>query len=356
MHIDAFDFQLPEELIALEAAEPRDSARLLSVDTQGQILDRRVADLPKLLRRGDLLILNNTKVSPVQLVGKRSAREEGGGGAVSIDVTLHQQLEHGSFDRVEWLAFARPAKRLKEGDILDFGNGFAATVVDRNGAEVQLRFDVDQGTFRHKLSETGAPPLPPYIARRRETTDLDRDRYQTVYAEHEGSVAAPTAGLHFTDDLFQQLDDGGIDRAFVTLHVGPGTYLPVTTDAIEEHTMHAEWGDVSEATVDRITKTKADGGRVISVGTTSMRLLETAARSGDLKPFKGDTDIYITPGFDFRVADLLMTNFHLPKSTLIMLVAAFIGLDTTHAVYRHAIEQKYRFYSYGDACLFERSQ
>ncbi len=363
MRVEDFDFELPEELIALEAAEPRDSARLLRIsadgggpDASGTFADAIVRDLPDILRPGDLLVLNDTKVAPVQLQGRRAARPEGGGGDVLVGVTLHKRLNPGAAGRSRWRAFARPAKRLKVGDRLDFAIDAGAEVVGHDGAEIELAFDIDDAAFDAELPKFGAPPLPPYIARRRATTDADSDRYQTVYARETGSVAAPTAGLHFTEELLARLDVAGVGRAFVTLHVGAGTYLPVTADKVEDHKMHAEWGDVSEETAAAIREAKAAGGRIVAVGTTALRLIETAAReTGVVTPFRGETDIFITPGFQFRAADLLMTNFHLPKSTLFMLVSAFVGLDVARAAYAHAIKARYRFYSYGDACLYERA-
>lgn len=360
MRVDDFDFDLPEELIALEAAEPRDSARLLRIspDAGGTFSDAIVRDLPEILRPGDLLVLNDTKVAPVQLQGRRAARPEGGGGDdVLVDVTLHKRLEPGAGGLSRWRAFARPAKRLKVGDRLSFAIDAGAEVTVHDGAEIELAFDIDDVAFDAELPKFGAPPLPPYIARRRATTDADRDRYQTVYARETGSVAAPTAGLHFTDELLARLEAAGVGRTFVTLHVGAGTYLTVTADKVEDHKMHAEWGDVGEETASAIRETKSAGGRVIAVGTTALRLIETAAReTGEVTPFRGETDIFITPGFQFRAADLLMTNFHLPKSTLFMLVSAFVGLDVARAAYAHAIRERYRFYSYGDACLYERAR
>ncbi|MBI1392663.1 MAG: tRNA preQ1(34) S-adenosylmethionine ribosyltransferase-isomerase QueA [Alphaproteobacteria bacterium] len=365
MRVDDFDFELPEDRIALEAAEPRDAARLLVVPSTGAgspvFADCVVRDLPAILRPGDLLVLNDTRVAPVQLAGRRPARPEGGGGAVAVDVTLHKRLDPGPDGAARWRAFARPAKRLRLGDALDFGGSASAIVTRHDGAEVDLAFDIADARFFDELPTFGAPPLPPYIARRRETTPADEARYQTVYARETGSVAAPTAGLHFTEDLLARLDAAGVSRAFVTLHVGAGTYLPVTADRVEDHVMHAEWGEVGEDAAAAIAEAKARGGRIVPVGTTALRLIETAARAADgtadaIAPWRGETDIFITPGFDFRAADLLMTNFHLPRSTLFMLVAAFIGLDAARAAYAHAIAERYRFYSYGDACLFERAR
>ncbi len=351
MRVDEFDFNLPEDRIALYPANPRDSARLLHVGP-GVLADRIVADLPSLLRSGDLLVLNDTRVIPAQLIGERAAR--GDGPAVSIDVTLLKRLS--DVDGVRWQAFARPAKRLKTGDIVEFADGFSATIETRDEAEAVLRFDVGGEAFNRALARHGAPPLPPYIARKRALADEDAEAYQTIYAAEEGSVAAPTAGLHFTPALFERLKAAGVETETITLHVGAGTFLPVTVDDVCDHKMHAEWGEITEAQAARVNAARAAGGRIVAVGTTSLRLLESAADdNGAVRPFAAETAIFITPGYRFRAVDALMTNFHLPRSTLFMLVCAFAGTETIKRAYAHAIDARYRFYSYGDACLLGRA-
>lgn len=354
MRVADFDFDLPDNLIALSPARPRDAARLLHV-TGAALADRHVRDLPDLLQAGDVLVLNDTRVVPAQLRGRRPART-GEGGAVEIDLTLHKRLASNG-EGALWRAFARPAKRLAVGDRLAFGDRLAAVVEARDGAEALLRFDRDGDDFALALDITGAPPLPPYIARKRAARAEDAADYQTVFADRPGSVAAPTAGLHFTEALFAALDARGVLRTHVTLHVGAGTFLPVSVEDTEDHVMHAEWGEVSPEAADLINAARRNGGRVVAVGTTALRLLETAAAAdGALAPFTGETSIFITPGYRFRAVDLLMTNFHLPRSTLFMLVAAFCGRERTMGAYAHAIAAGYRFYSFGDACLFERAE
>ncbi|MEO1658496.1 MAG: tRNA preQ1(34) S-adenosylmethionine ribosyltransferase-isomerase QueA [Pseudomonadota bacterium] len=344
-----FDFELPEELIALEPPQERTEARLLHVGAE--LADRGIADLPSVLRPGDLLILNDTKVIPAALAGTREARAEGAGVEVEANLIEHLEPIDG---RAHWKSFARPGKRLKVGDRIDF-SGLIAEVTKRDGMETELLFDVAEDSFDAALMKAGMPPLPPYIARRRAAREDDRERYQTVYAKEPGSVAAPTAGLHFTDDLFAALEAAGIGRVSVTLHVGAGTFLPVQTEDAADHKMHAEWGFVSEDAATKINDARANGGRIIAVGTTSLRLLESAWDGEAVAPFSGDTSIFLKPGDPFPSADLLLTNFHLPKSTLFMLVCGFAGTDRMKAAYAHAIEQHYRFYSYGDACLLERT-
>ncbi|MEQ1932057.1 MAG: tRNA preQ1(34) S-adenosylmethionine ribosyltransferase-isomerase QueA [Parvularculaceae bacterium] len=359
--VSEFDFDLPEARIALQPARPRDSARLLHV-RKSAIDDRIVRDLPGLLRPGDLLVLNDTRVIPAQLRGVRPARAEGGSAKpVVVDATLIKRL-----DPSRWRALARPAKRLKAGDRLRFGassnvrlaGALDATVESKgDDGSVVLAFDFSGAELDRAVNETGVPPLPPYIARKRPLRPEDQADYQTVYAKTAGSVAAPTAGLHFTDDLFDALDARGIERIAITLHVGAGTFLPVTADDTRDHTMHPEWGEVTAAQCVRINAAKADGRRIVAVGTTTLRLLESAAdAAGAVRPFLGDTAIFITPGHRFRVVNALMTNFHLPRSTLFMLACAFAGSDQMKAAYAHAIAASYRFYSYGDACLLERCQ
>ncbi len=342
-----FDFDLPDELIALEPPAERTAARLLHVG--GSLTDCGIADLPKVLRAGDLLVLNDTKVIPAALTGKREARAEGHG--VDVEANLIEHLE--PIDgRAHWKSFARPGKRLKVGDRIDF-SGLTAEVSKRDGMETELLFDVLEDDFDAALMKAGMPPLPPYIARKRTPREDDRERYQTVYAKSSGSVAAPTAGLHFTDDLFAELDEAGIGRVSVTLHVGAGTFLPVQTEDAADHKMHAEWGEVSARAAQTINEARAKGGRIVAIGTTSLRLLESAWDGEAIAPFSDDTSIFLKPGDPFPSADLLLTNFHLPKSTLFMLVCGFAGTERMKAAYAHAIENAYRFYSYGDACLLE---
>lgn len=347
MRVDLFDFHLPNERIALRPASPRDTARLLVIK-DGELEDRRVRDLQELVRPGDLMVLNNTKVFPAELKGTRPPRDPRQGGPVSVQFSLHKKLGPN-----RWAAFARPARRLKAGDALDFGDGLEAEIeADPNDGEVILAFNASDEALFEAFGNVGAPPLPPYISAKRATDERDWQDYQTVFAQDEGSVAAPTAGLHFTDELLASLKSGGVEFAEVTLHVGAGTFLPMKVDDTDDHKMHAEWGSVSAEVARQIAEAKVEGRRVIAVGTTSLRLLESSARStGAVEPFEGDTDIFMTPGFDFKTADILMTNFHLPKSTLFMLVSAFAGTDEMHAAYKHAIAEGYRFYSYGDASL-----
>jgi S-adenosylmethionine:tRNA ribosyltransferase-isomerase len=348
-----FDYDLPEGRIALRPAEPRDSAKLLVVRPGLGLEDLVVRDLPALLQPGDALVFNDTRVIPAELVGVRVRGEA----AATVHFNLHKRVAD---DR--WLAFARPAKRLKVGERVRFGTlsesmacelaAFDAEVAAKGeGGEVELRFQFAGVALDEAISQHGHVPLPPYIASKRGEDARDRTDYQTVYARHDGSVAAPTAGLHFTPGLLERLAERGVSRHFVTLHVGAGTFLPVKTEDVREHRMHAEWGEVSADTVAALQEARAKGGRIVAVGTTSARLLETAARGGTLQPFAGDTDIFITPGYRFRAVDVLMSNFHLPKSTLFMLVSAFSGLATMRAAYAHAIDAGYRFYSYGDASL-----
>ncbi|MDK9722471.1 MAG: tRNA preQ1(34) S-adenosylmethionine ribosyltransferase-isomerase QueA [Rhodospirillales bacterium] len=334
-----FDFDLPEGCIAQHAVSPRDSARLLVVEDG--LADRQVRDLPRYLRPGDLLIVNDTKVLPARLVGKR--------GEARVEITLIKRL-----GELDWNAFAKPAKKLTQGDHVDFAPDLKAIVSGKgDGGEVGLRFMGPASSFAHRLQRIGRMPLPPYIKRLATDPGIeDHDSYQTLFAEREGAVAAPTAGLHFTPALVSDLKARGVHIAQVTLHVGAGTFLPVKTDDPKDHKMHSEWGEVGEATAKAIEQTKARGGRVVAVGTTSLRILESAAREhGRVFPFQGETDIFILPGHRFLSADMLMTNFHLPRSTLFMLVSAFAGIDRMKAAYAHAITNGYRFFSYGDACL-----
>ena len=342
MRLADFDFDLPRGLIADCPAEPRDSARLLVVPAQGEFVDRHIADLPELLRPGDLLVSNDTKVIPARLVGTR--------GAATIEITLAHDRGGGN-----WQVFAKGARRLHLGDRITFAGDFAAEVLAKEpDGSVVLRFDLEGEAFAAALARYGAMPLPPYIKRPRNGDPADREHYQTVFARQPGAVAAPTAGLHFTPALLERLAEHGIELATVTLHVGPGTFLPVKTDDPREHHMHGEWGVISDETAERIRAARARGGRIIAIGTTSLRLLESAAtETGEVQPFAGQTRLFILPGYRFKAIDLLLTNFHLPRSTLFMLVSALAGLDRMKAAYAHAVAEGYRFFSYGDACLIE---
>ena len=357
MRLSDFDFELPEARIALRPASPRDAARLLVVGADGGLTDRRVFDLPQLLSSGDALVFNDTRVIPARLRGVRH-RESG---AVAVEATL---LRRTSPSR--WTAFARPGRRLADGDRIEFGetsdracllSSLAATVVEKGeGGEVTLAFDLAGPDLDLAIAERGAMPLPPYIASRRRENEQDLSDYQTVYAREDGSVAAPTAGLHFTAGLLAALRERGVGLHFVTLHVGAGTFLPVKVEDVAEHRMHAETGEVGSATAEALNAVRAAGGRIVAVGTTALRLLESAAgEDGHVRPFAGETSIFITPGHRFRTAQGLITNFHLPRSTLFMLVSAFSGLETMRAAYAHAIAEEYRFYSYGDASLLWRA-
>ena len=347
MNLAAFDFNLPDEAIALRPANPRDSARLLEIRPPESPSDYHVYNLPDLLRAGDILVLNETRVFPAALKAIRKARPIGGGGDVSIMVNLHQPI--GSKG---WRAFVKPAKRLKSGDRLYFSGGFTAEVSDKQpGGDVMLSFDLEAAQLMEMLESKGDMPLPPYIARQRPVDEKDATDYQTVYAKNTGSVAAPTAGLHFTDRLLNDIAERNIELAKLTLHVGAGTFLPVKSDNIEDHKMHSEAYSLSQRTCEKIMSAKARGGRVIAVGTTSLRALESAAKTGQLEPKTESTDIFITPGYEFKVVDGLMTNFHLPKSTLFMLVCALAGNKVMQDAYAYALEQGYRFYSYGDSSL-----
>ncbi|MCQ8184421.1 tRNA preQ1(34) S-adenosylmethionine ribosyltransferase-isomerase QueA [Parvularcula maris] len=345
-----FDFDLPEDLIALEPAKERSGARLLHVG-EG-MADRRITDLPDLLCEGDLLVLNDTRVIPAALEGRRLPREgqEGEGVAVEANLIEHLPPVNGF---AHWKAFARPGKRLKVGDSLTFGP-LRATVTERDQMATSLLFKTRAEAFGEALEQAGMPPLPPYIARKRAVREDDRERYQTVFADRPGSVAAPTAGLHFTEELLAELRKRGVEQTKVTLHVGAGTFLPVSTEDLGDHKMHKEWGEVGEEAAEAIARARAKGGRVVAVGTTSLRLLESAWDGTKVAPFAGDTDIFLKPGDRFPASDLLLTNFHLPKSTLFMLVCGYAGTERMKAAYAHAVEEKYRFFSYGDACLLKR--
>jgi S-adenosylmethionine:tRNA ribosyltransferase-isomerase len=342
MRVDAFDFELPPDRIALRPARPRESARLLLVGET--LVDRTVAELPEVLRPGDVMVVNDTRVIPAQLSGRR--------GEARIEVTLHEALAPG-----RWRGFAQPARRLAIGDEVRFAADFRARVISREGGAVVLDFGLDEASFRSRLAAHGGMPLPPYIRRRRAVDEADRADYQTVFAAAEGAVAAPTAGLHFTKALRAALARRGVDEVSVTLHVGAGTFLPVTAEDTAGHEMLPERGYLDAAAAIRLNAARGEGRRILAVGSTSLRLLESAAdASGRVKPFAGSTALFITPGYRFRVVDLLVTNFHLPRSTLFMLVAAFAGLERMHAAYAHAIAAGYRFYSYGDASLLERAR
>jgi S-adenosylmethionine:tRNA ribosyltransferase-isomerase len=352
MRVSEFDFDLPENLIALHPAEPRDSARLLVVRPGEPLADQHVPDLRTLLRPGDVLVVNDTRVLPAELRGVRIR----GDVRANVSFNLHKRV-----DARTWRAFARPAKKLALLDRLELGNGGAEPLVARvagkgETGEITLEFELGGAALDEAIKSHGAMPLPPYIGAKRDVEERDKVDYQTVYAAEDGAVAAPTAGLHFTEKLLQDLSDMGVSLERVTLHVGAGTFLPMKVDDTDDHVMHSEWGEIDQATVERINARRAAGGRVVAVGTTSLRLLETASRAtGTLQPFIGDTDIFITPGFRFRTVDVLMTNFHLPKSTLFMLVSAFSGLDTMKNAYAHAVADGYRFYSYGDSSLLHRA-
>jgi len=342
MRVELFDFELPPERIALRPARPRDAARMLLVEGGKPFADRAVRELPQVLRDGDVLVFNDTRVIPAQLEGRR--------GDAKIGATLHKRI-----DLRRWQAFIRDAKRLKPGDRVDFAAGVSAIAEERHAnGSFTLAFGGDE-PVEILLERAGTMPLPPYIASKRASDAQDREDYQTVFAREDGAVAAPTAALHFTPALLAALDDAGIGREILTLHVGAGTFLPVKADDTADHQMHSEWGRIDAATAERLNAARATGGRVIAVGTTSLRLLESAAdEDGLILPFEGDTAIFITPGYKLRAIDGLMTNFHLPKSTLFMLVSALMGLERMQAVYAHAISHEYRFYSYGDSSLLLR--
>jgi len=357
MRTDLFDFELPAENIALRPASPRDSARLLVVQPDGVLHDRRVFDLPDWLEPGDQLVVNDTKVIAAQLRGRRIGRDP----EPKIDATLIKRL-----DGSRWQALVKPAKKLAPGDVVRFGNegkvcllGHLDAQVEHKGddGEVTLSFSFHGPTLDQAIADLGSPPLPPYIASKRAPDERDAADYQTMFASTEGAVAAPTAGLHFTPALEARLRARGIGLHRLTLHVGAGTFLPVKVDDTEGHRMHAEWGSLSAETARALNAARAAGGRIVAVGTTSLRLLESAAlEDGTIEPFSGETAIFITPGYRFRAVDILLTNFHLPRSTLFMLVSAFSGLQTMQRAYAHAIKSGYRFYSYGDACLLFRAK
>ena len=339
MKVDLFDFELPVERIALRPARPRDAARMLIVRESGPFEDRGVRDLPQMLRAGDVLVFNDTRVIPAQLEGRR--------GDAKIGATLHKRI-----DLRRWQAFVRNAKRLRPGDVAEFGGGVTAVAEERLADGSFVLFFEGEEPVEVLLERAGRMPLPPYIAGKRDTDEQDRLDYQTMFAAEDGAVAAPTAALHFTPELIAALDAAGIGRETLTLHVGAGTFLPVKADDTADHAMHSEWGRVDRDVADRLNAARKAGGRLIAVGTTSLRLLESATGDdGMIGEFSGDTDIFITPGYHFRAVDGLMTNFHLPKSTLVMLVSALMGRERMLSAYRYAIENEYRFYSYGDSSL-----
>lgn len=341
MRVELFDFDLPPDLIALRPVRPRDAARMLLVRPSGPFEDRTVRDLPHLLAPGDVLVFNDTRVIPAQLEGRRA------GGDARIGATLHKRE-----DLRRWQAFVRNAKRLKPGDRIVFGGGVVAQAEKRHeDGSFTLLFEGEE-PVEVLLDRAGTMPLPPYIAGKRDIDEQDREDYQTMFAQKDGAVAAPTASLHFTPRLVAAIDAAGIGREMLTLHVGAGTFLPVKAEDTDDHRMHAEWGRISPETAERLNAARGAGGRIIAVGTTSLRLLESAARDdGTIAPFEGDTDIFITPGYRFKGVDGLMTNFHLPRSTLMMLVSALMGRERMMEAYTHAIAHKYRFYSYGDSSL-----
>jgi S-adenosylmethionine:tRNA ribosyltransferase-isomerase len=357
MRTDLFDFELPTSSIALRPASPRDSARMLVVQPGASLQDRTVTDLPQLLKAGDQLVVNDTRVISAQLTGRRIGRDT----EPKIEATLIKRL-----DGSRWQALVKPAKKLTQGDIVRFGNeakvcflGHLDAQVERKGddGEITLSFSFHGPSLDQAIADLGAPPLPPYIASKRTPDERDAADYQTMFAVNEGAVAAPTAGLHFTPALEAALRECGIGIHRITLHVGAGTFLPVKAEDTAAHKMHSEWGTIPRETADALNAARAKGGRIVAVGTTSLRLLESAAaEDGTIKPFAGDTAIFITPGYRFRAVDILMTNFHLPRSTLFMLVSAFCGLKTMKQAYAHAIAGGYRFYSYGDACLLFRDK
>ena len=355
MQVDIFDFELPRELIASQPANPRDTSRLLDLSEENKITDRHFNELPELLNEGDVLVFNDTKVIPARLYGTR--------GEALVEVTLYHPI-----DGIRWMSFIKNAKRLHIGDTIHFytneipaqQSDFSAQVLEKKDEDgIMISFNCQPQELGNKLEQYGFMPLPPYIKRERPGSGLwhkfnDKENYQTVYAKHEGAVAAPTAGLHFTPEIMQKIRDKGVKEVFLTLHVGAGTFLPVKTEDTKDHKMHAEFGIISEQTADIINQAKKAGKRIIAVGTTSLRLLESAADdNGILHPFYGETDIFITPGYKFKIIDMLITNFHLPKSTLFMLVCAVAGFERMQQAYKHAIDSKYRFYSYGDSSILK---
>ena len=350
MRVELFDFHLPTKQIAQTPAEPRDSARLLHVGETNR--DLRIRNLPNILGPGDVLVVNNTKVLPCQLIGQRykTSKSDQSSTPARVKVTLHKQVYENT-----WHAFARPARKLRPGDIINFAPDYQATVSEKLlGGEVVLQFDYTEKNMLKGLEENGFMPLPPYIKRNAENRITHRTSYQTVFASQPGAAAAPTAGLHFTPTLIKKLSENGVEIVQVTLHVGAGTFVPIKVEDTRDHLMYTEWADLSQSTSDAVNRAHSMGKRVIAVGSTSLRLLESASgKDGKVEPFCGDTNLFIVPGYQFKVVDLLLTNFHLPRSTLFMLVSAFAGLGRMQAAYAHAIKTGYRFFSYGDACLLE---
>jgi S-adenosylmethionine:tRNA ribosyltransferase-isomerase len=345
MKLSDFDFDLPDDLIALRPAQPRRSSRLLLAQDK-QLHDRHVFDLPDILQPGDRLVLNDTKVLPARLFGARHREGPAGPTSAKIDVTLLEpRADH------RWSALVKPLKKIRDGEDIVFSDALSARVIGRDDGQAVLEFNHTGADFDALLQSTGAMPLPPYIAAKRPADEQDKQDYQTYWAKNMGAVAAPTASLHFDEELIAALEARGVNFSYVTLHVGAGTFLPVKVDDISEHKMHAEWGEVSDQAASEINATRDAGGRIIPVGTTALRLIESAATSGRLQAWQGETDIFITPGFAFQIADGLMTNFHLPKSTLMMLVSALMGVAEIKEIYAHAIAEKYRFFSYGDSSL-----
>lgn len=345
MKLTDFDFDLPEGLIATRPARPRSAARLLLAEG-GAIADRHVGDLPQILRPGDVLVLNDTKVIPARLTGTRTRQTPQGPATARVEITLLEPAAEG------WQALAKPLRKLRVGEVIRFGDSLSAEVAEMSETGLRVVFDATGEAFDAALNQVGAMPLPPYIAALRAPDEQDRDDYQTVWAARQGAVAAPTASLHFDAPLLEALAARGVEFVHVTLHVGAGTFLPVKVEDVTTHRMHAEWGEVSAEATEAINRAKAEGRRVIPVGTTALRLIESAApEPGRIAPFRGTTDIFIYPGHHFRVTDGLMTNFHLPKSTLLMLVSALMGVEKIREIYGHAVRDGYRFFSYGDASL-----
>ncbi|MEO0357501.1 MAG: tRNA preQ1(34) S-adenosylmethionine ribosyltransferase-isomerase QueA [Pseudomonadota bacterium] len=345
MKLSDFSFELPDDRIATRPVFPRTDAKLL-VAQDGQISDQHVGDLPDLLRPGDLLVLNDTKVIPARLTGHRTRPSTQGPATAKIEITLLDPQPDGT-----WTALVKPLRKWAEGEELRFSDTFSARLIEKADGQARVSLHTTDGSVDQAIDAQGTMPLPPYIAAKRPADDQDKQDYQTIWARQRGAVAAPTASLHFDDTLLAALKARGVDLAFVTLHVGAGTFLPVKVDDVTTHKMHAEWGEITPQAVEQIQATKAAGGRVIPVGTTALRLIETAATDGAIKPWTGSTDIFIYPGFDFHVADGLMTNFHLPESTLLMLVSALMGHDQIQLIYDRAIARGYRFFSYGDASI-----
>ena len=350
MKVDIFDYNFDKSLIATDPATPRDSSMLLDLSDGQNIKDKHFYDLPDVLQKGDVLVFNNTKVIPAKLYAKRAN--------AALEVTLYHPE-----DEFVWWAFIKNSKRLKKDDVIDFYNDevdaqetpFKAKVIEKRGEDgVLIEFLCKKEELEENLKQFGYMPLPPYIKREKLESRNDQENYQTIYAEHKGAVAAPTAGLHFTPEVMKKLEQKGVECLFVTLHVGAGTFLPVKVEDTKDHKMHAEYGIVTQDVADKINKAKKQGRRIIAVGTTSLRLMESAADdTGTIYPFKGETDIFITPGYKFKIIDMIITNFHLPKSTLFMLICAIAGTEKMHKVYEYAISQRYRFYSYGDSSILK---